>query len=138
MFSQTNDYALRVMVHLARHRGIRRTAPEIAAATCVPQSYLSKVLQTLGRAGLITAQRGLHGGFLLERDPACITALQVVTAVDPVKRIQSCPLKLACHSKELCPLHRRIDDTLAHMEAMLGKTTVAELAQVVPSLGSVG
>src|SRR5262245_23280543 len=80
MFSQTTEYALRVMVFLAGLNGTTATTRQIAAATRVPEGYLAKILQSLGRAGLIKAQRGLHGGSVLARDPAELTVLDVIDA----------------------------------------------------------
>ena len=48
MFSQTVEYALRAVVHLADQAPSPRTTDQIAAATRVPKAYLSKVLQGLG------------------------------------------------------------------------------------------
>jgi Rrf2 family protein len=60
----------------------------------VPAGYLSKVLQSLGRAQLVNSQRGLHGGFTLARAPSELTVWEVIQAVDPLQRIRSCPLGL--------------------------------------------
>ena len=127
MLSQTNEYALRVILHLADQPDRMQTTPQIAQATRVPVGYLSKVLQTLTRAGLITARRGLHGGFTLTRDPAAITLLDVVQAVDPVRRVRNCPLKIKGHGSRLCGLHRRIDEIFADVEASFRETSVARL-----------
>jgi len=51
----------------------------LSEATQVPGNYLAKVLQTLVEAGFINSQRGLGGGFILARDPARLTVLDVVT-----------------------------------------------------------
>jgi Rrf2 family protein len=127
MLSQTNEYALRVMVHLAGEPSAMRTTPQIAAVTKVPLGYLSKVLQTLTRGGFINAQRGLHGGFSLARDPGEISIYEIVQAVDPLRRIHSCPLKLKSHGKQLCALHRRMDNIFAQVEQSLRATTLSEL-----------
>src|SRR5271165_4715877 len=52
MFSQTVEYALRAVLHLADHSPPPRTTDQIAAATLVPKAYLSKVLQGLCHAWL--------------------------------------------------------------------------------------
>ena len=53
------DYAMRVMIHLATLPADERALlPALAAATAAPESFLSKVLQALSRARLITSQRG--------------------------------------------------------------------------------
>jgi DNA-binding IscR family transcriptional regulator len=56
-----------------------------------------------------------------------VTILEVVNAVDPIRRIQSCPLDLASHGMRLCPLHRRLDNALALVEDAFRQTTLAEV-----------
>lgn len=127
MISQTVEYALRAVVHLAGCDPEPRTRDQIAEATRVPKAYLSKVLQNLVRAGIVRAQRGPGGGMTLAKAPAKLTMLEVVTAVEPPKRIRTCPLGLASHGVELCPLHQRLDDALATVEEAFRQTTLAEV-----------
>jgi Rrf2 family protein len=127
MISQTVEYALRAMVYLADQSPSPRTTGQIARATKVPTAYLSKVLQSLNRAGLVHSQRGLHGGISLTRKPADVTILEVVNGVDPIERIQTCPLGLKAHGVHLCPLHRRLDNALALVEDAFAETTLAEV-----------
>jgi Rrf2 family transcriptional regulator, nitric oxide-sensitive transcriptional repressor len=127
MFSQTVEYALRAVVHLADQAPAARTTDQIATATRVPKAYLSKVLQGLCRAGIVRSRRGIGGGIALAKDPAELTILEVVDAVEPIGRIRRCPLGLEAHGVRLCPLHRRLDDALALVEAAFRRTTLAEV-----------
>ena len=135
MLSQTVEYALRAAVYLAGQTGAPQTNVQISMATKVPAAYLSKVLQSLSRAGLVQAQRGVRGGFLLARSPDELTILEVVNAVDPIQRIKVCPLGLKSHGVRLCPLHKRLDDAMAQVEQAFADTTLAEiLAQPTKSI----
>ena len=127
MLSQTVEYGLRAVVHLASTAPTPHTTEQIAQATLVPRAYLSKVLQSLGRAGLVHSQRGIGGGVSLAKRPDELTILEVVNAVEPIQRIRTCPLGLAAHGTHLCPLHRRVDNALALMEQAFEKTTLAEV-----------
>ncbi|HZT42879.1 MAG TPA: Rrf2 family transcriptional regulator [Chthonomonadaceae bacterium] len=129
MFSQTAEYALRAIVHLANESGGPRTARQIAEATQVPVPYLLKILHGLTRAGLIDSQRGLHGGFTLRKPAAALTLYEIVQSVDPLQRICWCPLGIRSHGASLCPLHRRLDDAVGLVENALRATTVAELLE---------
>jgi Rrf2 family protein len=129
MISQTAEYALRAIVHLADQGDAPQTTQQISEVTRVPAGYLAKVMQTLGRSGIVHARRGLHGGFTLAVPPGELTVLDVVQAVDPVRRIEHCPLGIPDH-KSLCPLHARLDDTAAMVEKALGASTIAELLSV--------
>lgn len=127
MFSQTVEYALRAVVHLASKAPTPQTTEQIAATTLVPRAYLSKVLQGLGRAGLVHSQRGLGGGMMLTKDAKNLTILEVVNAVEPIQRIKTCPLGISTHGAHLCPLHRRLDNALASVEKAFAGTTLAEV-----------
>ena len=127
MFSQTVEYALRAVIFLADHAPEACTTDEISDATKVPKPYLSKVLQKLSRNEIVRTQRGIGGGVMLLKSPKQLTILEVVNAVEPIERIAVCPLGLKSHGKQLCPLHRRMDDALAEIERSFRQTTLAEL-----------
>ncbi|MBQ15928.1 MAG: transcriptional regulator [Planctomycetaceae bacterium] len=127
MFSRTVEYALRAIVQLAHVAPDVATTEQISAATQVPEPYLRKVLQALGRAELVTSQRGASGGVRLARGVEDLTILDVVNAVDPIERISRCPLDLKSHGDQLCPLHARIDHALSGIEEAFRNTTLAEV-----------
>jgi len=127
MISPTAEYALRAIVAIAQADGQTAPTQRLAEITKVPPGYLPKVLQMLGRAGLVDSRRGLGGGFRLSRAATEITVLEVINAVDPVKRIEKCPLDIEAHGAALCPLHRRLDDAMKYVERSFAATTIAEL-----------
>lgn len=127
MFSQTVEYAMRAVLALAAGDGSPMTTRQIAEIMKVPQSYLSKVLQSLVRGGLVFSSRGLKGGFVLVRSPDEITLLQILDCVNTLQRIESCPLDLESHSSALCPLHRRLDQAMGMVEQAFSRTTLAEI-----------
>jgi len=105
------------------------TAQQIAECTRVPAGYLAKVLQGLSRAGLLRSQRGLGGGFTLARPPTELSVWEVVQAVDPIKRIHSCPLGFESHGNRLCALHKELDDAIARVEKQFSRCSIASLCQ---------
>jgi Rrf2 family nitric oxide-sensitive transcriptional repressor len=127
MFSQTLEYALRIVAFIAGADGKPMTTRQIAVATHVPESYLSKVLQGLSRGGLVSSQRGLHGGSVLARPADQITLYDVAQAIDPLPRITYCPLGLKSHGTRLCAVHQRLDDAMAHVEKVFRASTIADL-----------
>ena len=127
MLSQTSEYALRAIVFLADHKGEAHTTEAIAAVTKVPIGYLAKVMQQLARSGLISSQRGLYGGFTLEKNPKELTMYDVMECMDPIPRIHECPLRLEGHGTNLCPLHRRLDNAMQALELSFKKTSIAQL-----------
>lgn len=124
---QSVEYALRAVVWLAAHPESTVSTPDIARSTKVPPGYMSKVLQSLARAGLVASNPGRTGGFRLARAPEAISVLDVVNAVDTFERIRQCPLGLKSHRHGLCPLHRRLDRVAGMVEQAYAETTIAEV-----------
>lgn len=127
MFSLTIEYAMRAVLALASGDGTPMTTRRIAEVMRVPQSYLSKVLQSLVKGGLVFSTRGLKGGFVLVSKPEDINMLDILNAVSPMKRIEHCPLDLEGHSSNLCPLHRRLDQAMFMVQEAFASTTLAEI-----------
>jgi Rrf2 family transcriptional regulator, nitric oxide-sensitive transcriptional repressor len=128
MFSQTAMYALRAMVQLSQTAPAASSTAAIAESALVPRAYLSKVLQELRKAGLVRCRRGVGGGVSLAMPPDSITILQVVTAVEPIRRFHVNPL-VGTQNACLQPLHQKLDDAFNMLEASLSDTTLAQVAE---------
>ncbi len=77
------DYGVRVMIHLATLTAEERALlPALALATGAPESFLSKVLQALSRAELITSWRGKSGGFAILPLGRNASMYDVIEAID--------------------------------------------------------
>lgn len=127
IFSEACEYALRASVWLGQRPQQTYKVREIADGTHAAPGYLVKVLQRLAKAGILSAQRGSQGGFTLEKSPDAVTVLDVINAVDPIERIEICPLGFESHAENLCPLHRRLDDAIAGIEEGFRRVTIADL-----------
>lgn len=101
------DYAVRVMIHLIGQGGERRVSlPAVAAATGAPESFLSKVLQALTRAGLLISQRGQAGGFEVSAQGKKASMRDVIEAVDGPIHLNVCLTSgKACVRQSWCPAH---------------------------------
>ncbi len=141
MISQTSEYALRAVVCLAQNPDRPYTTAEIAKWTKVPEHYLSKVLLALAKHEVVYSKKGLHGGYVLAHDPESLPLLNVINAVDPIKHIKSCPLKLKTHGTNLCRLHKRLNDSIKTIEETFRTSTIAmilnEPTQSIPLCESV-
>ncbi len=141
MISQTAEYALRAIVCLAQNPDKPHTTAEIAKWTKVPEHYLSKVLLALAKHEVVYSKNGLHGGYVLAHAPENLPLLNIINAVDPIKHINSCPLKLKTHGTHLCRLHKRVNDSIKMIEETFRTSTIAmilnEPTQSIPLCESV-
>lgn len=127
MLSQTVEYSLRAVVYLAMNSNSPVTNSKIAIATKVPAAYLAKVLRELGKAKIISSQRGVNGGVRLIKEIEHLSILEIVNAVEPIRRIKTCPLEISTHGIKLCALHAKIDHALSQFEEAFRSTTVSDL-----------
>ncbi|TWT79064.1 HTH-type transcriptional regulator CymR [Planctomycetes bacterium CA13] len=127
LLSEACDYGLRAVIWMAQRPRNPHKVKEIAQGIKAAPGYLIKVLQELTKAGILSAHRGSHGGFMLRADPAVLTALDVINAIDPLERIEACPVDIESHVDGLCPMHKCIDDAMGTIEDTFRKTTIAEV-----------
>lgn len=126
------DYAVRVMIRLASlPEGTVVSKTLLAKETEAPESFLSKILQMLARAGLIRAQRGVVGGFSLLPPGTRASLLDVVESIDGPIALNICLI-----SDESC---QRYSDCAVHevwrraQAAMLSVLREAKIAEMVPA-----
>lgn len=127
MFSQSVDYALRATVCLAMNPDKVLTTDSIAKITKVPAPYLAKIIKSLSRVGIIASQRGVNGGSRLAKSAQSISVLDVMNAVDPMKRIDYCPLNLPNHGINLCPMHHKLNDAMTVVGRVLSDSSIQDL-----------
>ncbi len=75
-------YAVVGMAELARGSGDPIPIATVAERREIPVQFLEQLFSTLRRAGLLTSQRGVRGGYRLARPADEITVLEVVQALD--------------------------------------------------------
>lgn len=128
MLSQTAEYALRAVLHLAAQpAGAAVRAPELAEATGVPRNYLSKTLHQLARAGVLRSTRGPAGGFRIAGDPARLTLAQVLAPFAAPDTRRCLMHDRPCGGPSPCAVHFRWAPVSRQLDAFFGATTVAEL-----------
>jgi Rrf2 family protein len=124
------DYAVRVMIHLAGPPAEGRISlPELAAAADAPESFLSKVLQALSRAGLISSRRGQSGGFEISQRGREASMLEVIEAIDGPICLNVCLVSgRSCHRKGQCPAHPVWAQAQSAMLDVLSRAMIADLS----------
>lgn len=127
------DYAVRVMIHLATVApGTRASRADLAGAVDCPEQFLSKVLQSLTRAGLVTSHRGNTGGFELPPARRHASVLEIIEAVEGPVRLNICLNgEDECGLRDLCPTYPVWSEAEKAMAAVLQNATIDDLAQRV-------
>ncbi len=83
IFTTKAEYGVRLLIQLGRRQGQPPVSLKaIAEQERLPLAYLERIAALLKKAGLLTATRGAHGGYLLARRPEEITMDAVVLALE--------------------------------------------------------
>ena len=121
-----SDYALRVLMYTHAAGGRRVTIEEIAAAYRISRAHLMKVVNSLARAGYLTALRGRSGGLRPAED---IRIGEVVRATEPSFAIVECfSTNNQCVVTGRCRLARVFNQALTAFLTVLDQHTLASVA----------
>ena len=113
--STKGRYALRVMVHLARHpEGDYVPLKEIVESEHMSQKYLESIMTVLSKAGFVDALHGKGGGYRLNRSPGDYTIGSILKLTEGSLAAVSCTSQgpSACARTECCqtkPMWDRLD-----------------------------
>lgn len=124
-----SDYALRVLIYLAAAPETRSTIADIAGAFGISEHHLVKVVQLLGREGILLNTRGRKGGVQLARPPGEINVGKVLRLTEGGDLPAECfdPETNACVLAGGCGLQRILKKAVDEFYAVLGQYTVADL-----------
>jgi Rrf2 family protein len=138
--SRTAEYALRTTACLARLTANSRVrAKDLAPLAGVPLPYLSKILRRLTASGLLTSQKGHHGGFALARRPDEIRFVDVLRAVDFEPAADHCLFGWEnCDAANPCPLHPEWADLKETIEQWARSRTLADVLRGQTNLTETG
>ncbi|MDF2650596.1 MULTISPECIES: Rrf2 family transcriptional regulator [unclassified Paenibacillus] len=127
-YSQATDYALHVMLYLVtaapdKPVGIQLLAEKLG----VSQTYLSKMMTKLVKAGLIQSAPGANGGYRLRRKQEDISFLDIIHAIEGTASLFECSLD---HGNE-CLIQQVVIDAERQMEQYLENKKIADLAKLI-------
>ncbi len=94
---------------------------DIAREEEISEKYLSQIVIPLRRAGLLTASRGVHGGYTLAIPPSEITTKEIVEVlegdlelIECAREMDACGRVAGCASRDLWEgLSKKINEYLS-------------------------
>lgn len=131
IFSASATHALRAVASLAARDGDGAMVGrrDLARKVKVPADYLAKVLATLARAGVVTASRGVNGGYRLARPADRIRLIEVVLPFEGQRAKPGCVLRPGrpCRDSSACCAHGAWSKVKNSYSEFLERTTVEDI-----------
>ncbi len=78
----TSKYAIRILTLISKNDTDKYNAKMLSEILEIPYKYLTKLMTSLTKAGLITSQRGREGGYVLTKDSNDIFISDILEAVN--------------------------------------------------------
>ena len=121
--------------------GFDLPAGKLAEFHDLPPAYLAKHLQALSRAGIVTANRGVSGGYRLARPAARITLLDITLAIEgpePAFRCTEIRQQGPCAAapavcKQRCAIAKAFLDAETQWRKALASISVADMMRTAVS-----
>ena len=103
--NKLTDYAVLMLTRMGNDPDGVFTAPQLALDSGVPQPTVAKLMKQLGRAGIVSSQRGANG-YVLSNRPEGISVAQVIEALEGPISITGCVegADTSCDALSLCPM----------------------------------
>ncbi len=129
--SKKVEYGLIALRHMAaRPAGEISTAKEVAERYGVPFDLLAKVLQRLGKAGLIASHQGMKGGYSLSKDPREIPVSTIIHAIEgsaPVITQCLADGPQSCEVFDACTIKSPMTKVQANIDRAFHDMTLSEI-----------
>lgn len=123
------DYGMRALLELAQTDG-SATGEALARAQGLPAKFLAAILNDLRRAGLVTSQRGLEGGYRLGRPADQITVADVMRALDgPLAEVRGLRPEMTSYEGAAARLQDVWVATRASLRAVLERVTLEDVVK---------
>jgi Rrf2 family iron-sulfur cluster assembly transcriptional regulator len=131
IFSRHCEYALQAVLYLALEpEGKRTSIKELTKKLGIPYHFLAKILQGLGRKGLLNSLKGPTGGFSLALPASEITLFHIVEAIDGADFMKACVLGFPeCSGEHPCSVHQQWGELREEIYHMLVGRSIEELSR---------
>ncbi|WP_460697335.1 RrF2 family transcriptional regulator [Nocardia thraciensis] len=123
------DYAVRILLEIARAQAGSVKADVISSAQAIPPKILESTVAELRRADLVTSRRGPEGGYRLARPAAEISVADVIRAVEgPLASVRGQRPEDVSYPGAAEPLQRVWIALRVNIRAVLEQVSIAEIA----------
>jgi Rrf2 family transcriptional regulator, iron-sulfur cluster assembly transcription factor len=132
MFSKSSEYAIRAAIYISAESSQDKKAgiSEICDHILAPLHFTAKIMQVLTRHHIVSSQKGVNGGYYLDKEQHEIKLIEIIKAVDGDELFVGCVLGLkSCSETEPCPLHHKYRVIRYRIKAMMEESTIGEMAK---------
>jgi Rrf2 family protein len=131
VITRATEYAVRTVVFLAQQpKNQIVLKKDICKTQEVTPAFLTKILQPLIKAGIVSSQRGVGGGFLLAKPAKEVTLLDIFEAEEGPLKLNHCLVDPdVCVRDSYCSAHEAWQEAQDSMLATLRRHNIETLVK---------
>ena len=104
--SKTSEYALRILIFMAKKPDELYTAKYLVEKLNVSDKYLRRLMTDLSKSGFIKSTQGRDGGYTFAKEIHEITLFEVIDSVEGMNKLNDCVLGFdECSCTNPCAMH---------------------------------
>ncbi len=104
--SKTSEYALRILIFMAKNPEELYTAKYLIEKLNVSDKYLRRLMTDLSKSGFIRSTQGRDGGYTFAKDIHDIFLYDIIDSVEGMEQLNDCVLGFnECSCTNPCAMH---------------------------------
>ena len=132
LITRASEYAILSLIVLSK-ASAPMDSETLSKELSIPKSFLAKILQTLAKNNILKSFKGVHGGFVLAKEPHEINMLQVMSSVegkapavfDCASSTKDCPSNKA----EICSIWPFLNKLQGKIDLFLADLTLQDIME---------
>jgi len=128
--SKTTIYAIRALIYLLNNQQPNQfiNIRDISNDLDISFHFLTKILQSLTKEGILVSYRGATGGIGINKNPQHIRMIDLIYILEGDDFFGKCLLGLpGCGTMEPCPAHKIWSATKEDLKLKFEKTSILDL-----------
>jgi Rrf2 family protein len=117
LINRNTNYAIRSLIYIAETQKVV-TVSELVRSLHIPKALLRRIMQILSKRNILKSTRGKNGGFLLNKNPSAIYAMDIAKIFQSdIKPVNCIFMGDACSNIRHCLIKdkgRKIEKDIAY------------------------
>ena len=130
--NKSTRFALYAVFELAKDAPSKLNVSQIANRYHVSEHHMSKVMQLLTRYEIVSASRGVGGGYQLAIPANQLTVMQIIQIMEPRFFTQSCKMKSRnedCIKEGQCTIYDLFNEVSQQVMSTFSAVTISSLVK---------
>ena len=126
--SKTSEYALRILIFMAKEPDKMYTAKQLIEELKVSDKYLRRLMTDLSKAGFIRSVQGREGGYTFIKSINEIFLFDVIDSVEGMDKLNGCVLGFEkCSCTNPCAMHETWQHVRVELNKVFRETTLSNM-----------